>query len=61
MRDRGDGRVLFGASHHGRGRGSGIEVGAENTYIYTVRDGLVARMELYSESEKALAAAGLSG
>jgi ketosteroid isomerase-like protein len=60
MRDLGDGRVFFVASHGGRGRGSGIEVGAENSYIYTVGDGMIVRMELFSNSEEAFAAAGLS-
>jgi ketosteroid isomerase-like protein len=59
LRDLGGGRVFMVASHHGRGRGSGVEVGTESGYIYTVRDGKIVRLELFGKPADALAAAGL--
>lgn len=56
-RDLGD-RVLLIASHRGRGRTSGVEVGGETGYLYEVRDGKVVRAELYRSGEKARRAAG---
>ena len=58
-RDLGD-RVLLIASHHGRGRTSGIEVRGETGYLYTVRDGKILRGELYADGDEAREAAGLS-
>jgi ketosteroid isomerase-like protein len=55
-RDLGD-RVFIDASHRGRGRGSGAEVQGRTGYLYTVRDGKVARAELYSTPAEALDAA----
>ncbi|MGH2965000.1 MAG: nuclear transport factor 2 family protein [Solirubrobacterales bacterium] len=43
---------------HFRGR-DGIEVTARFTYLWSVRDGAVARVTLYQEREEALEAAGL--
>jgi ketosteroid isomerase-like protein len=57
-RDLGD-VVLLIASHGGRGRTSGIEVAGESGYLYTVRDGKIARVELYRNGTTALQAAGL--
>ena len=34
--------VLIIATHHGRGRTSGVEVHGRTTYLYTVRDGKIA-------------------
>ena len=51
------GRVFIDASHRGRGRGSGAEVRGRTGYLYTVRDGKVARAELYSTPAEALDAA----
>jgi len=56
-RDLGD-VVFLDASHHGRGRASGVEVSSRMAYLYTVRDGKIARAELYATREEALAAAG---
>lgn len=53
--------VLLVASHHGRGRASGVEVQGRTSYVYTVRDGRVARVELYADHARALTAAGLNG
>ncbi len=55
--DLGD-RVLLVASHHGRGRSSGIEVSGETGYIYTLRDGKIVRGEIMTP-EDARRTAGL--
>src|SRR5256885_17201196 len=52
-----DGLVLLVARHGGRGRTSGVEVQGETGYLYTVRNGKIARAELYSSRDAALAAA----
>jgi ketosteroid isomerase-like protein len=52
------GVVLLVASHTGKGRESGAEVHGQTAYLYTVRDGRVARVEIYASREKALRAAG---
>ncbi len=57
-RDLGD-RVFLDASHHGRGRTSGVEVHGRTGYLYTLRDAKVIRAELYSTPAEALAAAGV--
>jgi ketosteroid isomerase-like protein len=57
-RDLGDVVFLF-ASHHGRGRTSGVEVHGHTGYLYTLRDGKIARVELHSGRPEALAAAGV--
>jgi ketosteroid isomerase-like protein len=54
------GVVLLVASHHGRGRSSGAEVRGQTGYLYTVRRGKIARVELYRNRAEALEAAGLS-
>ena len=59
IRDLGDAVFLF-AAHQGRGRSSGVEVQGETAYLYTVRAGKVARVEIYASRAKALEAAGLS-
>jgi ketosteroid isomerase-like protein len=58
MRDLGD-VVFLDASHHGRGRTSGVEVHGQTGYLYTVRDGKIVRAELYPSPADALEAAGL--
>jgi ketosteroid isomerase-like protein len=50
--------VFLDASHHGRGRSSGAEVDGRNGYLYTVRDGKIARVELFESPADALDAAG---
>lgn len=54
-----DDGVLLVATHHGRGRASGVEVRGRTSYVYRVRAGKVARVELYGDHARALAAAGL--
>jgi ketosteroid isomerase-like protein len=55
-RDLGDG-VLLVASHHGRGRASGVEVHGQTGYLYRLRDGKIVRGELYLSRADALEAA----
>ncbi len=50
--------VLLVASHHGRGRSSGIEVRGQTGYLYGLREGKIVRVELYRSRGEALAAAG---
>jgi ketosteroid isomerase-like protein len=45
---------------HQRGR-DGVEVSARSALVFTVRDGKIARICLYQETEEALAAVGLTG
>jgi ketosteroid isomerase-like protein len=56
-------RVFILASHHGRGRGSGVPVAERWAYVYTVRMGKVSRVELWNDRnarEMALEAMGLA-
>ncbi|MFI5121297.1 MAG: nuclear transport factor 2 family protein [Vicinamibacteria bacterium] len=57
-RDLGD-LVLLVASHHGRGRASGVEVHGQTGYLYTVSGGKIVRAELYPSRAAALEAAGV--
>jgi ketosteroid isomerase-like protein len=55
-------RVLLVATHHGRGRDSGVPVRERWAYVYTLRDGKVTRVELWGDRdarEAALEALGL--
>jgi ketosteroid isomerase-like protein len=55
-------RVLVIATHHGRGRDSGVPVEESWAYAYTVREGKVSRVELWrgpSARAAALDAVGL--
>ena len=52
-------RVLITASHHGSGRASGIAVKGTTAYVYTVKAGKVARVELYTDRADAVAVIGL--
>lgn len=57
VRSEGD-RVFLVARHHGRGRTSGAPVEGRNAYVYTVRDGRIGRVEVWSDRAAALEAAG---
>ena len=57
-RDLGD-RVLIVATHHGRGRASGVPVATQTAYLYTVRKGKISQVELWDDRDEALEAAGL--
>jgi ketosteroid isomerase-like protein len=59
VRDLGD-VVFLMASHHGRGRTSGVEVHGQTGYLYTLRESKIVRLELFPSREKTLEAAGLS-
>jgi ketosteroid isomerase-like protein len=52
--------VYLDASHHGRGRSSGVEVHDRNGYLYTVRGGKIVRVEIYDSPADALEAAGVA-
>jgi len=54
------GVILLVAHHRGRGRSSGAEVRGQTGYLYTVRRGKIARVELFADRSAALEAAGLS-
>jgi hypothetical protein len=45
----------------GRGKESGASVDTEGAHLWTLREGKVIRLEVFSGREKALKAAGLSG
>jgi ketosteroid isomerase-like protein len=53
-------RVLACGRTHGKGRGSAVEVAIDAFNVYTLRDGKVTRMELFTSREPALRAAGLT-
>jgi ketosteroid isomerase-like protein len=55
-RDLGD-IVLLVATNHGHGRASGVEVHGQVAYLYTVREGKIARAEFYPDRATALEAA----
>ena len=50
--------VLLIATHHGRGRSSGLEVRGRTGYLYTVRDAKIVRVEIHRSPAAALEAAG---
>jgi ketosteroid isomerase-like protein len=53
------GMVFLTATHHGRGRVSGVDVRGENAYLYLVRDGKVAQVGFFASRDEALEAAEL--
>jgi ketosteroid isomerase-like protein len=57
-REFGHGVVFLAATHRGRGRASGVEVGGQTGYLYTVRNGKIVRVELYRSAAEAREAAG---
>ena len=58
--DAGD-RVATRLRHHGRGKGSGVEIDEELYHqVATFHDGRIVRMEYFAEWGEALEAAGLS-
>ena len=57
--DAGD-RVATRLRHHGRGKGSGVEIDEELYHqVATFRDGRIVRMEYFAEWGEALEAAGV--
>ena len=57
--DAGDDVVVAVTRHRGRGRESGIEMDFEVFYVYRLRDGKLARLEMFFSRAQALEAAGL--
>ena len=53
-------QVVVTARMRGRGRGSGVEVEARMYEVYTLRAGLIVRMDEFAERSEALEAVGLS-
>jgi ketosteroid isomerase-like protein len=58
--DANDEQVVWLTRHHGRGKGSGIEIEGEIAYVTTFRDGMVVRWEMFWSLTDALEAARLS-
>jgi ketosteroid isomerase-like protein len=59
--DGGD-RVAMRLRYFGRGKGSGAEIESELYHqVATFRDGVIVRMEYFTDWEQALAAAGVGG
>jgi len=57
--DRGD-RVVVTVRLGGRGRGSGVEIGARFYDVYTLCDGRIVRMDQFTRRSEALEAVGRS-
>ena len=53
-------QVLVLTREHGRGRDSGIEVQHPTAHLWTLRDGLVVRFEVFWNREEGLRAARIS-
>jgi ketosteroid isomerase-like protein len=56
----GDQRMLVTLHQRFKGKGSELEVEAKSFNVFTVSDGKVTRMELFTDRDAALAAAGLT-
>ena len=51
-------RVVVLARYHGRGKGSGAEVDVTGAHLWVMRDGKAESLMVFSDRNKALAAAG---
>src|SRR3989440_3750090 len=58
LHDAGD-RVVTIVRQHGRSRTTGMPVDMHFAQVWSLRDGAMARMEMYAETEEALRAVGL--
>jgi ketosteroid isomerase-like protein len=58
-REHGD-LVLAGARQQGRGKASGAPIEAEVTFVFTVREGKIARWQMFRSEEQALRTFGLA-
>lgn len=58
LHDLGD-RVLVIATDRGRGRTSGVPVAIQASYLYTLRERKICRMEVWDDRDAALEAVGL--
>jgi ketosteroid isomerase-like protein len=59
LRDLGGGLIFMTASYGGSGRASGAQVEDQRAYLYLVRDGRIARVQIFMTPERALEAASL--
>ena len=57
--DAGEKVVVIGTLR-GIGQGSGMEIGAQQGYVWTIRDGKAVRFEWFNDPSKAFESAGLS-
>jgi ketosteroid isomerase-like protein len=56
----GAGQTVFAAIHESAmGPGSGVSVDQHRYFVFTMREGLAVRVQMFSESDAALEAAGL--
>jgi ketosteroid isomerase-like protein len=53
-------RALVVATHHGRGRTSGVPVKFQTSYVITLKQRKVSRLDVWLDREEALGAAGMS-
>ena len=58
LMDAGDQIIQIG-SQSGRGKGSGARVASPLCHVWTLRDGLIVEMQMFSQREQALEAVGL--
>jgi ketosteroid isomerase-like protein len=59
MREAPDGRVVATMRQHGVSKATGLPVDMRFGQVWTVRDGMQVRMEMYASPEEALEATGL--
>ena len=52
-------RVFMVARHHSRGRASGVALDWSVAYSFVIREGKIARLELFADRPEALKATGL--
>lgn len=55
------GKVFVTTRTRGRGKQSGIEVDMEFSFVFTVRDAKISKVQGFVQEDQALEAAGLSG
>ena len=53
-------KVVLVARQHGRAKATGMEVDMRFAQVFTVEDGLQARMQMYADPAEAFEAVGLS-
>ena len=54
-----DGLVVATAFQRGRGKGSGVPMQSEVTFLFTLRAGTIARWQMFRSEQEALKAVGL--
>ncbi len=60
LRDAGDDRVVAISRQYGRSKSTGVEVTMHFGQVWTLRNGIYIRMQMYATPAEALEAAGLS-